>query len=187
MKRCDASRTAAIASLVVVLAAGCADVGDEPQDRRSEPSVAERRTGSVPMGTSPRPRSSGAAIAPSATVTPDSSRYEAAPSDDPDLSYSRQRTVACLQKKGARVGIVRGWDERRTAFADLAQANSVEVSRKSRNVLMAFTDSPEAAAFLVDTLRVPDDPYRLEAKGSVVLLYRPEAIQQAATFGACLR
>ena len=52
---------------------------------------------------------------------------------------------------------------------------------------MAFTDSPEAAAFLVDALRVPDDPYRLEAKGSVVLLYRPEAIQQAATFGACLR
>ena len=187
MKWCDASRTAAIASLLVLLAAGCANAGDEPQDRRSESSAAERRAGSVPRATAPRPRSSGAAIAPSATVTPDSSPDEAGPGEEPDRSYSRQRTVACLQKKGARVGSVRDWDERRTAFADLAQANSVEVSRNSRNVLMAFTDSPEAAAFLVDTLRVPDDPYRLEAKGSVVLLYRPEAIPEAATLGACLR
>ena len=187
MKRCDAWRTAAIAGLVVVLAAGCAGGGDEAQDRRSRAAVAERRAGPPPMDTSQRPRSSGAVIAPSATVTPDPSGNAPAPSEDPDVSYSRQRTVACLQKKGARVGNVRDWDERRTAFADLAQANSVEVSRKSRNVLMAFTESPEAAAFLVDTLRVPDDPYRLEAKGSVVLLYRPQAIQQAATFGACLR
>lgn len=188
MKHCDASRTAAIASLVVVLATGCADDGDGgPGDRRTGPSLNERRVTSERLTSPPASRSSGATSAPSASTSSDWSGHEAAPSDGPALSYSRQRTVACLQKGGARVGDIRGWDERRTAFADLAQANSVEVSRKSRNVLMAFTESPESAAFLVETLTVPDDPYRLVAHGSVVMLYRPKASQQAATIGDCLR
>lgn len=189
MKHRDASRTAALAALVAVLATGCADGRDEAASRRPDTSTAERRATSDRLTSSPAATSSGAEAtpAPPASSPSDASRPEAAPSDGFALSYSRRRILACLEDKGARVGDIRRWDERRTAFADLAQTNSVEVSRKSRNVLMAFTESPEAARFLVETLTVPDDPYLLEAKGSVVLLYRPKAFRQAATFGACLR
>lgn len=188
MKPCDTARSSRIGSLVAVVAvltAGCAGGAAGQEDPRTGPSQTERRADSKPL-TLPPSGSSDATTAPPVASATESSR-SARPSDGPVTGYSRQRTVACLQERGARVGTVRGWDERRTAFADLAQTNSVEVSRRSRNVLMAFTESPEAARFLVETLTVPDDPYVLEAKGSVVMLYRPKDLQQAVTFGACLR
>lgn len=168
MSRLSSVPARVVAGLVLAAVTGCAG-GDSPA-RSPLP------TASSAGGVTSRPEADPV-LPPTVTETP---------SSEQEVGYSRRRTVHCLRERGAEVGTVRAWDDRRQALADLAQDNSVEVRRRGANVLMAFTESPAAAQFLVEALTVPDDPYRLEAQGSVVLLYRPGASGQARATESCL-
>jgi hypothetical protein len=108
----------------------------------------------------------------------------AAPSVAP---YSLNRSTACMAKRGAVVGRVVPTNRRLRALRDLAQKTSRQARLGKVVVGMAFARSTSDASFLVELLRVPKDPLRLEQHRNVVLL-SPETPTRARTLVlGCLR
>ena len=102
--------------------------------------------------------------------------------------YSLTATKQCLKAAGRTVSNVRRVDSRRMAFQDLAQRTSLEVRFGKRWIAVAFTPSTAHAAFLRDALRIPNDPYTLRVRGSVVLMFDADGpLSQLAAVERCLR
>lgn len=97
--------------------------------------------------------------------------------------YSIARTRTCLENVGLAPGPVEKTDSRLQALADLAQRTSFSVHTSGKVVALAFGD----VLLLSDLLAVPNDPYRIETRGNVLLMYRPDARRQASLVRGCLR
>lgn len=97
--------------------------------------------------------------------------------------YAIEPTRRCLRSTGAAVSAIRSTDPRLRALGDLAQRTSLEVRLDGRPLGVAFGN----AELLESLLRVPDDPYRLEVRGNVLLMFRPTARVQAGVVRGCLR
>lgn len=97
--------------------------------------------------------------------------------------YQLPATRRCLVGRGAAVSTSRPSDTRLRALRDLAQHTSVVVRLDGRSVGLALGDTE----LLVDLLRVPNDPYRVDVRGNAVVMYRPVARPQADVVRSCLR
>ena len=140
-----------------------------------------RRTAGIAVST--------AAVAACLSGCGDGSRAAASTTADTQASTSAARTYAlaatrrCLVKAGFRVGPIGKPNPRLQALGDLAQKTSLAARSGGQVVGLAFGD----AQFLAELLVVPHDPYKIETRSNVVLLYRPTARRQAAAVRACLR
>lgn len=135
----------------------------------------------------PRPNSAGNASTHtgSVTTTPTTTGSGTTPSSPP--AYRLGSTVTCLKGYGLVVTAILPKDQRLRAMRDLAQKTSRQ-ARSGRNVVaLAFGRTKNDATLLIELLRVPNDPYRVERRRNVVLLYAPEAENLRGTVRACLR
>ena len=101
--------------------------------------------------------------------------------------YSRSKTVACLTTRGATVQKIRPTDPRLRAIRDVAQRQSVEIRLKDARLAVAFGRNIAEAQLLVELLTVPSDPYRIQRRGNVVILYRARDSRTFAIVARCLR
>ena len=101
-------------------------------------------------------------------------------------AYRLSRTVACLKQRGIAVAPIARIDRRLRAIRDLAQRTSRQARSGRQVVAMAFGRTANDAVLLVDVLRVPNDPYRLERLRNVVLLYLPKAARLRTAVRTCL-
>lgn len=92
-------------------------------------------------------------------------------------------TRRCLLEKGARVSPLRAEGGRLRELAAFAQKTSYEVRLDGHTVALAFGN----AGLLAELLTVPDNPYRLEVRGNVLLMFLPRARAQATEVRSCLR
>lgn len=102
-------------------------------------------------------------------------------------AYSLAATSRCLSRRNVPVTPVRRADARRTAFAQLAQRNSIQARFARGWVAVAFEQSRLDALGLLEALRLPSDPYRLEVVGSAVLLSPRARTRERAIVVGCLR
>jgi hypothetical protein len=101
-------------------------------------------------------------------------------------SYGKARTVSCLRGKGAVVTPVTPANRRLRALRDLAQKTSWQAKLGADIVGVAISRSADDAGLLVELLRVPRDPYRIERRNNVVLLYSPASSPLAQVVRGCL-
>jgi len=101
--------------------------------------------------------------------------------------YSLAASTRCLRANGATVARVQPRNARLRALRDLAQRTSREVRVGSRIVGIAFVERSSDAELLIDLLRVPSDPYRLQRRQNVIMMARPRDRRAAALVTSCLR
>ena len=104
-------------------------------------------------------------------------------SRDVGRPFALAPTRRCLSSKGAEVSVIRSANSRLRALGDLAQRTSISVVLDGRILGLAFGD----ARLLESLMRVPDDPYLLEVRRNVLLMFRPSAGTQAKVIRGCLR
>lgn len=97
--------------------------------------------------------------------------------------YAFAPTRRCLLAKGALVSPLRAKEGRLRELAGFAQRTSYAVRLDGRTVALAFGN----AGLLAELLTVPDNPYRLEVRGNVLLMFLPRARAQATEVRSCLR
>ena len=100
--------------------------------------------------------------------------------------YSKAPTVSCLREKQVAVAAVRPADRRLRALRDLAQKTSWQASKGKLVVGVSIGRNESEAELLVELLRVPNTPYRLEQRSNAVLVYLPPAASLAKKVRACL-
>ena len=105
------------------------------------------------------------------------------PAPAPLPPYRLAPTRRCLRAAGFAVTPVRSNDPRLRALGDLAQRSSFELRSGKQTIGLAFGDT----RLLLSLLRVPRDPYRLEARRNALLMYRRSAGKEATAARACLR
>jgi hypothetical protein len=128
--------------------------------------------------------SSSSSASPDETVAePPTTQPSTTDSTVPERRYSLVRTRRCLEDAGFPVGPVGKANPRLQALGDLAQRTSLAVRSGGEVVGLAFGD----AGLLAQLLAVPNDPYTIETRGNVLLLYRPVARRQASLVRGCLR
>ena len=148
---------AALLALVALVVVARSDSNDDPA-ASIQPPTTSATTGQAKTG-------------PTTTSAPPLSPYELAP------------TRRCLRSAGVEVSAVRSTDSRLRALGDLAQRTSLELKFGGRGLGLAFGD----ARLLRSLLLVPNDPYRLEVRRNVLLMYPPSARDEAALVRRCLR
>ena len=104
-----------------------------------------------------------------------------------DTVYRLAATVSCLKGRGLAIRTIDPADRRLRAMRDLAQKTSRQARSGKSVVAFVVGRSASNATLLVELLTVPKDPYRLERKDNVVLLYKPTAVGLRSTVLACLR
>jgi hypothetical protein len=172
----------ASAMLVLMAASGCGG-----NDKASPAQTTPHATTSSANGSTPTPSTGNAvtgteeATSPSDT-TPTNGPRGGAGAPTPQR-YSLAATRRCLDRAGLRVGPVEKTDSRLRALGDLAQRTSISVHADGKVIGVAFGD----AELLAELLAVPNDPYMIETRGNVVLLYLPSAKPQALRVRDCLR
>ena len=92
-------------------------------------------------------------------------------------------TRRCLLEKGARVSPLRAEGGRLRELAAFAQKTSFAVRVDGRTVALAFGN----AGLLAELLTVPDNPYELQVRDNVLIMFLPQARAQARTVESCLR
>lgn len=97
--------------------------------------------------------------------------------------YAFVPTRRCLLAKGALVSRLRASEGRLRELAGFAQRTSYAVRLDGRTVALAFGN----AGLLAELLTVPDNPYRMEVRGNVLLMFLPGARVQATEVRSCLR
>lgn len=97
--------------------------------------------------------------------------------------YALAPTRRCLLDKRARVAPLQAEEGRLRELAAFAQKTSYEVRLDGHTVALAFGN----AGLLAELLTVPDNPYRLEVRGNVLLMFLPRARAQATEVRSCLR
>jgi hypothetical protein len=105
----------------------------------------------------------------------------------PSTPYARAASTRCLNAHGAKTSKIRRLDASRRSLADLAQHTSLEIRRTQASVLLAFTPGPSEAKLLVELLTMPSNPYRLQVRRNVLLMFRPQDRKLADLVTACLR
>ena len=128
-----------------------------------------------------------AATSGEATTRTTSSGYSASSAAEPRRTFRLGATAACLRARSTIVTLIVHADRRLRAMGDLAQKTSRQVRSGRQVVGVAFGRTTNDAVLLVDLLRVQNDPYRLERKGNVVLLYARSSERLRATVRGCLR
>ena len=97
--------------------------------------------------------------------------------------YAFEPTRRCLLEQGAVVSRLRADEGRLRELAAFAQKTSFEVRLDGRAVALAFGNAP----LLAELLTVPDNPYKLEVRDNVLLMFLPRARKQARAVRSCLR
>ena len=97
--------------------------------------------------------------------------------------YAFEPTRRCLVANGARVSRLRAEEGRLRELAAFAQKTSFAVRLDGRTVAVAFGN----ADLLAELLTVPDNPYKLEVRDNVLLMFLPRAREQASAVRSCLR
>ena len=156
-------------ALLAVVVVGCGEGQSESATR----SVA---TETVRTGT-----------ARSATDTAADANADQGGATTPARLYLLGPTVACLKARRVAVTVIAPRDTRLRAMRDLAQRTSRQARSGRQVVGLAVGRTTNDATLLVELLRVPKDPYRLERLGNAVLLYRPVAAQLRTIVRSCLR
>ena len=100
--------------------------------------------------------------------------------------YRKTPTVSCLRRANVAVTAIRPLDRRLRALRDLAQTTSWQASSGGRVVGVSINRTANDAAFLVELLRVPNTPYRLERRANAVLVYLSSASTLATRVRSCL-
>ena len=101
--------------------------------------------------------------------------------------YRMTPTKRCLVARGARATVVRPTDRRLKALHDLAQHTSIEATSRRGIVGLAFLRNASDAAFLAETLRVPNDPYHVVLRKNALLMFRDRSRKAFDVAVACLR
>jgi len=159
-------------------AAATASAAPPVQSKPGRPAAADT------MRSAPAARTS-AAPAPSARLPVPSETTAAAATTvgrDNGRPFALEPTRRCLRSNGAEVSVIRSADSRLRALGDLAQRTSISVVLDGHIAGLAFGD----ARLLESLMRVPDDPYRLEVRRNVLLMFRPSARTQAEVIRGCL-
>ena len=105
----------------------------------------------------------------------------------PESTYTLAATKRCLVARGVRVTTVRPTDIRLKALHDLAQHTSIEATSRRGVVGLAFLRNASDAAFLAETLRVPNDPYHVVLRKNALLMFRDRSRKAFEVAVACLR
>jgi hypothetical protein len=101
--------------------------------------------------------------------------------------YTLAATKRCLVARGVRVTTIRPTDLRLKALHDLAQHTSIEATSRRGIVALAFLRNASDAAFLAETLRVPNDPYHVVLRKNTLLMFRDRSRKAFDVAVACLR
>ena len=120
-------------------------------------------------------------------TTPSRSSQASDDATAPVPVYRLGATVACLKARRVAIGAIDPIDKRLRAMRDLAQRTSRQARAGRQTVGFVVGRTANDATLLVELLRVPKDPYRLERSGNAVLLYRPAAARLRSIVRSCLR
>lgn len=103
-------------------------------------------------------------------------------------TYTLVATRRCLERRrGVTVSPLKPSDAHLRAFRDLTQRKSVLVRIGKSSVALAVAKQQADALLLVELVRVPSNPYRVEQRVNAVLLFRPASRTALTTVRACLR
>ena len=109
------------------------------------------------------------------------------PSEDPaSAPFSQETTLACLRNEGATIAGLRPSDQQRRALRDLAQGRTVEVRLGGTDIALAFAPDVAAADLLVELLTVPGNPYAINRRGNVVVLYERGGTDSVMLLDGCI-